>query len=95
MTHPTDKQAQDVVEGRRTTAPVAQRIEHPVPDRKAGSSILSGRATTRTEHQERISAGMKAWWRRRRAAQGNVIPLPVETPFGEDPVAPDAAWLGG
>lgn len=64
MTHPTDKQAQDVVEGR----------------------------DLRTEHQRRISAAMKAWWRRRRAAQGNVIPLPVEQPFGDEP---EALWHGG
>jgi hypothetical protein len=34
---------------------------------------------------------MKAWWRRRKAAS-NVIPLPTEIPFGDEP---NSSWFGG
>jgi hypothetical protein len=28
-------------------------------------------------------------------ATSNVVPLPVERPFGDDPIAPYATWFGG
>ena len=59
------------------------------PDRQA-QDVVEERAL-RTEHQERISRAMKAWWKRRKAAS-NVVPLPVEQPFGD---APDSSWFGG
>jgi len=31
----------------------------------------------------------------RKANERTVVPFPVEVPFGEDPIAPDAQHLGG